>query len=159
MRVVLQRVSRARVTVDGRTTGEIGLGLMLLVGFTEGDGEEALVWVRETAVSSVLCVAARGFYDVVVEEGDVWLTGEPERLFGDGGASLFGESGLRLTGSGPSFAAWALPGVEVPRTDDEEELAQRALLDENASQDAALAHGEPAAPTLTAAWSKDTLEA
>ena len=56
-------------------------------------------------------------------------------------------------------ASASASSVEVPRTDDEEELAQRALLDENASQDAALAHGEPAAPTLTAAWSKDTLEA
>ncbi len=78
-------------------------------------------------------------------------------LFGDGGASTFGFGGLRLTGSGPSFAAWSLPGVEVPRTDDEEERELLALLDENASQDAALAHGAPAAPTLTAAWSKDTL--
>ncbi|WP_072314352.1 glycoside hydrolase family 13 protein [Agrococcus sp. Marseille-P2731] len=119
-------------------------------------GEEALVWVRETEGSSVLCVAARGFYDVVIDEGDLLLDGEPERLFGEGGASVFGASGLRLTGAGPAFAAWGLPGVEVPRAEGEQEQEQREMLDENASQDAALAHGEPAAPTLTAAWSKDT---
>lgn len=119
-------------------------------------GEEALVWVRETAASSVLCVAARGFYDVVIDEGDVRVEGEPTRLFGDAGISVFGDAGLRLTGSGPAFAAWSLPGVAVPVPAAEDELAQRALLDENASQDAALAHGEAAAPTLTAAWSKDT---
>ena len=45
MRVVLQRVSRARVTVEGRTVGEIGPGLLLLAGFREGDGEEAVAWM------------------------------------------------------------------------------------------------------------------
>lgn len=43
MRVVLQRVSSARVTVDGRATGEIGRGLLLLQGIepadTAADGE------------------------------------------------------------------------------------------------------------------------
>ncbi len=47
MRVVLQRVSRARVTVDGRVTGEIGRGLLLLVGFTAADREDALAWMAE----------------------------------------------------------------------------------------------------------------
>lgn len=39
MRVVVQRVSRAAVRVDGATVGEIGAGLLALVGVTEGDGE------------------------------------------------------------------------------------------------------------------------
>ena len=37
MRAVLQRVSRASVTVDGRVTGEIGPGLLILVCAMEGD--------------------------------------------------------------------------------------------------------------------------
>ena len=37
MRVVLQRVSRASVSIAGETVGEIGGGLVLLVGFTDGD--------------------------------------------------------------------------------------------------------------------------
>ena len=37
MRVVLQRVSEARVQVDGETAGEIGKGFLLLVGAEEGD--------------------------------------------------------------------------------------------------------------------------
>lgn len=36
---LLQRVSRARVTVDGETTGEIGAGLLLLVCAERGDAE------------------------------------------------------------------------------------------------------------------------
>jgi D-aminoacyl-tRNA deacylase len=37
MRAVLQRVSRAKVTVDGRVTGEIGAGLMILLGVGRED--------------------------------------------------------------------------------------------------------------------------
>ena len=39
MRAVVQRVSRARVTVGGRTTGEIGTGLAVLVGVGVDDAE------------------------------------------------------------------------------------------------------------------------
>jgi D-aminoacyl-tRNA deacylase len=37
MRAVLQRVSRARVTVEGNVTGEIGAGLMILLGVGRED--------------------------------------------------------------------------------------------------------------------------
>jgi D-tyrosyl-tRNA(Tyr) deacylase len=37
MRAVVQRVSRARVTVDGEITGEIGLGLLVLLGVGRDD--------------------------------------------------------------------------------------------------------------------------
>ena len=38
MRAVIQRVSEARVTVDGVVAGEIGTGMLLLVGVASGDG-------------------------------------------------------------------------------------------------------------------------
>ena len=40
MRAVVQRVSRAKVTVDGNIVGEIGSGLMVLLGVTHNDGEK-----------------------------------------------------------------------------------------------------------------------
>ena len=40
MRAVVQRVSRAAVRVDGATVGEIGAGLLVLVGVARGDGPE-----------------------------------------------------------------------------------------------------------------------
>jgi D-tyrosyl-tRNA(Tyr) deacylase len=40
--VVIQRVSRAAVTVEGETVGRIGIGLLVLVGLERGDGAEQL---------------------------------------------------------------------------------------------------------------------
>jgi D-tyrosyl-tRNA(Tyr) deacylase len=40
MRMVIQRVSRAEVRVDGRVVGRIGVGLAVLVGLERGDGEQ-----------------------------------------------------------------------------------------------------------------------
>jgi D-tyrosyl-tRNA(Tyr) deacylase len=47
MRVVLQRVSRASVTIDGRVAGVIGRGFCLLVGFTHGDTGAQVDWMAE----------------------------------------------------------------------------------------------------------------
>jgi D-tyrosyl-tRNA(Tyr) deacylase len=45
MRAVVQRVSSARVTVDARLTGEIGPGLLALVGVEQGDGPADVAYV------------------------------------------------------------------------------------------------------------------
>jgi D-tyrosyl-tRNA(Tyr) deacylase len=47
MKVVLQRVSEARVTVEGEVVGTIGNGLMLLVGIGQEDGETDLIWMAD----------------------------------------------------------------------------------------------------------------
>ena len=47
MRTVVQRVSRARVTVDGGITGEIGDGLMILLGVSRGDMSMVAVKMAE----------------------------------------------------------------------------------------------------------------
>jgi len=39
MRAVVQRVSKASVSVDGRVIGEIGFGMLVLVGISKGDSE------------------------------------------------------------------------------------------------------------------------
>ncbi len=45
MRVVLQRVSSARVEVDGEVTGAIGRGLLVLAGLEESDTQTDLAWM------------------------------------------------------------------------------------------------------------------
>jgi D-tyrosyl-tRNA(Tyr) deacylase len=47
MRAVVQRVSRAKVTVEGRVTGEIGAGLMLLLGVGREDSEAVAASLAE----------------------------------------------------------------------------------------------------------------
>jgi D-tyrosyl-tRNA(Tyr) deacylase len=47
MRALLQRVSRAEVRVNGRVTGRIDAGLVVLVGFSHADGEEQIAWMAD----------------------------------------------------------------------------------------------------------------
>lgn len=50
MRTLVQRVSRAEVRVEGRVTGRIGAGLLLLVGFTHTDTDAELEWMADKVV-------------------------------------------------------------------------------------------------------------
>jgi D-tyrosyl-tRNA(Tyr) deacylase len=50
MRVVIQRVSRASVSVDGEIVGVIGVGYVVLVGFTHGDEAPQLQWMADKIV-------------------------------------------------------------------------------------------------------------
>ena len=45
MRVLVQRVKSARVEVDGKISGAISAGLLVLAGVEEGDGEADLLWL------------------------------------------------------------------------------------------------------------------
>ncbi len=47
MRAVVQRVSRAKVTVDGWSTGEIGMGLLVLLGVSHEDTEADVNYLAE----------------------------------------------------------------------------------------------------------------
>ncbi|QYJ17321.1 D-aminoacyl-tRNA deacylase [Rubrobacter xylanophilus DSM 9941] len=51
MRVVLQRVKRASVTVEGKTVASIGEGLLLLVGVGREDGEAEAEWLARKVAS------------------------------------------------------------------------------------------------------------
>src|SRR5437879_10893252 len=47
VRVVLQRVSRAEVRVNGRVTGRIGVGFLVLAGFAPSDTADTLAWMAD----------------------------------------------------------------------------------------------------------------
>ncbi len=51
MKVVVQRVKKADCTVDGKITGKINNGLMVLVGFTYGDTEDTIVKMVQKIVN------------------------------------------------------------------------------------------------------------
>ena len=104
MRVVLQRVSRARVTVEGRTTGEIGRGLLLLAGFKEGDGEEALAWMADKVVGLRIFPDDEGKMNRSLEEADgALLVVSQFTLYGDA-----------RKGRRPSFVDAARPQTAIP---------------------------------------------
>ena len=50
MRVVIQRVSRASVTIDGKVKDSIGDGLLVLAGFEDTDGQEDINWISSKLV-------------------------------------------------------------------------------------------------------------
>ena len=50
MRACIQRVREARVEVDGQVIGQIGPGLVVLLGVAEGDGEEEVSWMADKIV-------------------------------------------------------------------------------------------------------------
>ena len=50
MRVIVQRVQSSRVEIDGEVSGEIGQGLMVLLGIAEGDGQEQCDFLADKLV-------------------------------------------------------------------------------------------------------------
>ena len=50
MRVVLQRVREAHVTIEGKVVGEIGIGQFLLVGFKQSDTTDQVEWMADKVV-------------------------------------------------------------------------------------------------------------
>jgi len=47
VRLVVQRVSSANVTVSGDVTGAIDVGLVVLIGITAGDGDDQVEWAAD----------------------------------------------------------------------------------------------------------------
>lgn len=50
MRVVVQRVREARVTIEGRVTGEIATGLLVLLGIARDDTSDDVAWLARKVV-------------------------------------------------------------------------------------------------------------
>lgn len=50
MKAVIQRVSSAQVTVEGKIVGEIGQGILVLLGVEKGDGELQADWLAEKII-------------------------------------------------------------------------------------------------------------
>lgn len=68
MRVVIQRVSEASVTVDGRISGRIGTGLLVLAGFTAADTDSDLAWMAGKVIRLRLFADAAGVMNRSVRE-------------------------------------------------------------------------------------------
>lgn len=84
MRAVIQRVSEAAVRVGGEVVGEIGGGLLVLVGVTHTDtSEDARVAAAKIANLRVMPDAAGVMNRSVLESGDAALVVSQFTLYGD----------------------------------------------------------------------------
>src|SRR5260370_33836416 len=68
MRAVIQRVRQARVSVDGRIVGEIGAGVVVLLGIGKGDSKEAAQYLAEKTAKMRIFDDADGKMNVSVLE-------------------------------------------------------------------------------------------
>jgi D-tyrosyl-tRNA(Tyr) deacylase len=104
MRAVLQRVSRARVVVDGSVVGEIGRGLLVLLGIATGDTPEQARWLADKVVGLRLFSDADGKMNLALADvGGAMLVVSQFTLHGD-----------CRKGRRPSFIEAAAPDVAIP---------------------------------------------
>ena len=108
MRVVLQRVSRARVAVAGDTVGEIGPGLLLLAGVGGKDTPEILRWMAAKVISLRIFNDSGGKMNLSLEDvgGDLLVVSQ---------FTLYGNA---RKGRRPSYLAAARPEVAIPLYED-----------------------------------------
>jgi D-tyrosyl-tRNA(Tyr) deacylase len=84
MRAVLQRVTRASVRVEGETVGEIGPGLVVLLGVAREDSEEDARYLLEKVLSLRVFDDAEGRMNLsVVERGGGLLVVSQFTLYGN----------------------------------------------------------------------------
>jgi D-tyrosyl-tRNA(Tyr) deacylase len=104
MRAVVSRVASARVLVDGEVTGEIGPGLLLLVGVHRDDGPAEAAWLADkVATLRVFEDAAGKMNRSVLETGGGVLVVSQFTLHGDA-----------RRGRRPSYLEAARPEVAKP---------------------------------------------
>ncbi len=104
MRALVQRVRRARVTVDGEETGAIGVGLLVLLGVRGSDGEAELDWmVNKIAQLRVFADDAGKMNRALLDVGGEALVVSQFTLYGDA-----------RKGNRPSYIDAADPAMAEP---------------------------------------------
>lgn len=104
MRVVIQRVSRASVTVDDQVTGQINQGLLVLLGIETSDTEEDAVWLAAKIVKMRIFGDQDGHMNLSVEDvgGNILVV------------SQFTLHAQTKKGNRPSFIKAARPEQAIP---------------------------------------------
>lgn len=104
VRVVLQRVTEASVTIDGRVAGRIGAGVCLLAGFAQDDVPASADWMADKVAGLRIFADAEGKMNLsLAEAGGEVLVVSQFTLYGDASK-----------GRRPSFIRAARPEVAIP---------------------------------------------
>jgi D-tyrosyl-tRNA(Tyr) deacylase len=107
MRLVIQRVKRGAVSVSGEVVGEVGLGLVILVGVGKGDTEAQADWLAEKVTNLRIFEDEAGKMNrSVLEAGGAALVVSQFTLYAD-----------TQKGRRPSFIDAALPEQAEPLVD------------------------------------------
>ena len=104
MRTVIQRVQQASVVADGVQTGNIGQGLMILIGIEDPDAEEDIEWICQKIVNLRIFNDADGVMNLSVKDigGDILLVSQ---------FTLFAST---KKGNRPSYIRAARPDIAIP---------------------------------------------
>ena len=104
MRIVIQRVSQASVMVDGQLTGQIGKGLLVLMGVEDADTDEDIAWLSNKLVNLRIFNDQDGVMNLGLKEvdGDVLLV------------SQFTLHANTKKGNRPSYIKASKPAVAIP---------------------------------------------
>ena len=104
MRVVIQRVTEAKVVIEGKVNGEIGNGFMILVGIEEADGTEDIAWLTKKIVNLRVFDDENGVMNrsILDTGGDILLI------------SQFTLHALTAKGNRPSYIKAAKPDISIP---------------------------------------------
>jgi D-tyrosyl-tRNA(Tyr) deacylase len=104
MRAVIQRVSKASVRVDGKITGEIATGLLLLLGIEDADGEDDIGWLSNKIINLRIFNDENGVMNksVLDVDGSILLV------------SQFTLHASTKKGNRPSYIKASKPAVAMP---------------------------------------------
>jgi D-tyrosyl-tRNA(Tyr) deacylase len=104
MKVVIQRVSKANVNVDGNITGEIAEGLLIFLGIEDADNHEDIQWLSNKIVNLRIFSDEHGVMNKSVKEmnGNILLV------------SQFTLHASTKKGNRPSYIKASKPDLAIP---------------------------------------------
>lgn len=104
MRAVIQRVSRASVTINSQITGNIDKGLLILLGIEDADTKEDIQWLSSKIINLRIFDDSAGVMNLSLKDtgGDILLISQ---------FTLFAST---KKGNRPSYLKAAKPDVSVP---------------------------------------------
>ena len=104
MRAVIQRVTKASVTIEGKVNGQIANGLLVLMGIENADTEEDIKWLSSKIVNLRVFNDEKGVMNISVKEiaGDILLI------------SQFTLHASTKKGNRPSYIKASKPDIAIP---------------------------------------------
>lgn len=104
MRVIVQRVKESRVEIGGETVGQIGQGLMVLLGITDGDGKEHCDFLADKLINLRIFTDEQDKMNLSLQDisGEMLIVSQ---------FTLYGDC---KKGRRPSFIGAAKPDVAIP---------------------------------------------